>query len=229
MIVGPPIPTPSTLRIGGAFASAISCWRISSSMKARPAPPYSLGQVRPMKPASKSVRCQRRRNSYCSARGSSELPVGFHSRGMFVLSQERTVALNASCSGVSERSISPPEGGRAERLNRGSFSNHSRSEVKAYTPSQSDLDLAAATHLSDQYARPLRWTARRWRDAHVLVTTPRRSPRVAAWRDAGGGARDVGRLGRQHLRRDRDPRPSSGNAGRPHRLAHRYRARGGHP
>src|SRR5437773_7332735 len=54
---------------------------------------------------------------------------------MFVLSQERTVALKASWSGVSERSISPPEGGRAERLNRGSFSGHSRSEVKAYTPS----------------------------------------------------------------------------------------------
>src|SRR5947209_8248362 len=44
---------------------------------------------------------------------------------MFVLSQERTVALKASWSGVSERSISPPEGGRAERLNRGSFSDPS--------------------------------------------------------------------------------------------------------
>src|SRR5437879_6349318 len=88
-----------------------------------------------MEPEPNSVRCQRRRNSYCPARGISELPVGFHSRGMFVLSQERTVALKASWSGVSERSISPPEGGRAERLNRGSFSGHSRSEVKAYTPS----------------------------------------------------------------------------------------------
>src|SRR5437870_6608187 len=44
---------------------------------------------------------------------------------MFVLSQERTVALNASWSGVSERSISPPEGGPDEQLNGGSFSNPS--------------------------------------------------------------------------------------------------------
>src|SRR5438128_2119803 len=44
---------------------------------------------------------------------------------MFVLSQERTVALKASWSGVSERSISPPEGGPAEQLNGGSFSNPS--------------------------------------------------------------------------------------------------------
>src|SRR5207302_9559241 len=38
-------------------------------------------------------------------------------------------------SGGSEESISPPEGGRAEARIRGSFSGHSRSEVKAYTPS----------------------------------------------------------------------------------------------
>src|SRR5881409_1686100 len=120
------MPTQSTFRIGGAFASAISCWRINSSMNVSPRPPYFLGQVRPIKPASKSACCQRRRSSYCSARGISELPMGFHSRGMFVLSQARTVAPKASCSGVSERSISPPEGGRAERLNSGSFSDPSR-------------------------------------------------------------------------------------------------------
>src|SRR6267143_3584330 len=159
MIVGPAIPTPSTLRIGGALASAISCWRISSSMNVRPPPPYSLGHVRPMKPASKSVCCQRRRNSYCSARGISELPVDFHSRGMFVLSQARTVAPKASCSGVSERSISPPEGGRAERLNGGSFSDPSLVKSRLILR-PCDLHLAAATHLSDQYAGPLRRLAR---------------------------------------------------------------------
>src|SRR5215510_15300836 len=113
------------------------------------------------------MRCQRRRKSYCPARGISELPVGFHSRGIFVLSQERTLALKASWSGVSERSISPPEDGRPEQLNGGSFSGHSGREVKAYTPVHGDLDLSAATHLSDQYARPLRRPARRRRDAHV--------------------------------------------------------------
>src|SRR5262245_17436115 len=111
---------------------------------------------------------------------------------MFVLSQERTRALKASWSGVSERSISPPEGGRPERLNRGSFSGHSRRAVKAYPPVHSDLDLAVGPPLSDHYARPLRWSAWRWRDAHVLVATARRSPCVAARRDARGRARDVG-------------------------------------
>src|SRR5438445_12475212 len=49
---------------------------------------------------------------------------------MLVLSQERTVALKASWSGVSERSISPPERGPAERLNGGSFSNPSRGKSR---------------------------------------------------------------------------------------------------
>jgi hypothetical protein len=36
MIVGPAMPTPSTLSIGGAFCTAISWWRIISSMKVSP-------------------------------------------------------------------------------------------------------------------------------------------------------------------------------------------------
>src|SRR5439155_3469089 len=110
--------TPSTFRIGGAFASAISSWRISSSMNVRPRPPYSLGHVRPMNPASKSERCHVRRSSYASTRGISELPTCFHSRGMLSLSQARTVWRNACCSGVSEKSIAPPEVGCSDHAER---------------------------------------------------------------------------------------------------------------
>ena len=42
-MVGPAMPTPRMLRIGGALASAISSCRISSSMNVRPAPPVLLG------------------------------------------------------------------------------------------------------------------------------------------------------------------------------------------
>src|SRR2546427_293173 len=161
------MPTPSTFRIGGAFASAISCCRISSSMNVRPRPPYSLGQVRPMKPASKSVRCQRRRNSYCSIRGISELPIDFHSCGMLVLSQARTVAPKASCSGVSERSISPPEGGRGERLNSGSFSDPSRMKSRLILRPQCFLSRCRASPLGS-------------------MASPASEPCRAAWSDEEG-------------------------------------------
>src|SRR5437773_1916463 len=61
-ILGVGMAGPRMFRICGALANAISSWRISSSMKVRPRPPYSLGHVSPTNPASKSVRCQSRRN-----------------------------------------------------------------------------------------------------------------------------------------------------------------------
>ncbi|PYM17746.1 MAG: hypothetical protein DMD78_29280 [Candidatus Rokuibacteriota bacterium] len=63
MMVGPAMPTPSTLSIGGAFWSAISSCRIVSSTNVRPWPPYSLGQVAPMRPPSCIFFCHLRRNS----------------------------------------------------------------------------------------------------------------------------------------------------------------------
>ena len=86
-------------------------------MNVRPRPPYSFGHVSPMKPASKRLFCHRFRRSYASTRGISELPTCFHSRGMFPLSQARSVWRKVSWSGVSEKSMAPPGDGcrRTER------------------------------------------------------------------------------------------------------------------
>ena len=63
MTVGPPIVSPSTLAICGARARAISSKKIACSICVAPAPPYSVGHVRPAQPRSLSLRCQSRRNS----------------------------------------------------------------------------------------------------------------------------------------------------------------------
>ena len=46
------MPTPRMLRMEGALRNAISWWRIISSTKLSPWPPYSFGHVSPMNPAS---------------------------------------------------------------------------------------------------------------------------------------------------------------------------------
>src|SRR6267143_1510491 len=179
MIVGPAMPTPRTLRIGGAFASAISSWRISSSMNVRPRPPYSFGHVSPMKPASKSLRCHVFKSSYASTRGISELPTCFHSRGMFALSQARRVWRKVSCSGDSEKSISPPGGGvlRSDEpwFILGILLGRSQDDILHLR----DRDHARASARARRDARPLRRPAGRRRDAPVLVHTARGGARLA--------------------------------------------------
>ena len=61
--VGPPIASPSTLAIGGVPARATSSKKIACSTSVAPAPPYSVGQLRPAQPRSLSCFCQARRNS----------------------------------------------------------------------------------------------------------------------------------------------------------------------
>src|SRR5207245_1980888 len=63
MIVGPAMPTPRMLSMGGALASAISSWSKISSTKVSPWPPYSLGHVNPMSPAPCTVCCSLRAGS----------------------------------------------------------------------------------------------------------------------------------------------------------------------
>ena len=46
------------MAIGGAPASAISCQKITGSIRLAPRPPYSLGHEMPAQPPSYSVRCQ---------------------------------------------------------------------------------------------------------------------------------------------------------------------------
>ena len=61
--VGPPIVSPSTLAICGARERAISSKKIACSICVAPAPPYSVGQVRPAQPRSLSLRCHSRRKA----------------------------------------------------------------------------------------------------------------------------------------------------------------------
>src|SRR5215467_11263570 len=120
MMVGPAMPMARMLSTGGALARAISSWRIISSLKVRPRPPYSLGQVNPMKPASYILRCQTRRNSYTSGRGTSE-PTrirSVQSAGRFRESHVRTSSRKDVCSGVNAKSMHPPSR-RAVGLDRG--------------------------------------------------------------------------------------------------------------
>ena len=57
MMVGPTMPRPRTLAIGGAPARAISCQKITCCIRLAPRPPYARGQEMPAQPPSYSVFC----------------------------------------------------------------------------------------------------------------------------------------------------------------------------
>src|SRR6478752_10209057 len=107
MIVGPMIPRPRTFAKGGAWASAISCQKITCSIRLAPRPPYSLGHEIPAQPPSYSLRCQRfrysKRDSIDSSRRSSQ------SLGALAASQLRNSSRNLISSGLRFRSMVPPE------------------------------------------------------------------------------------------------------------------------
>src|SRR3954451_12901903 len=98
MTVGPPIVSPSTLASWGARERANSSNRIACSICVAPAPPYSVGQVRPAQPRSLSLRCQSRRNWNEASSPSGSLP------GWFASIHARSVSRNSSSEGESVRS-----------------------------------------------------------------------------------------------------------------------------
>ena len=98
MTVGPPIVRPSTLAICGARERANSSNRIACSIWVAPAPPYSVGQVRPAQPRSLSLRCHSRRNWNDASSPSGSSP------GWFSAIQARSVSRNSSSAGESVRS-----------------------------------------------------------------------------------------------------------------------------
>src|SRR5215216_6198344 len=97
--VGPPIASPSTLAIDGAPARATSSKKIACSTSVAPAPPYSVGQLRPAQPRSLSCLCQARRNSNASRSLSGSGP------GWLASSQPRTSSRNSRSAGDSVRSM----------------------------------------------------------------------------------------------------------------------------
>src|SRR3954467_4243113 len=96
--VGPPIVSPSTLAICGARARAISSKKIACSIIVAPAPPKSVGQVRPAQPRSLSLRCQSRRKANDSSSELGSRP------GWFSAIQCRTESRNSSSAGDNVRS-----------------------------------------------------------------------------------------------------------------------------
>src|SRR5262245_1903036 len=99
MTVGPPIARPSTLAIEGAPARATSSKKIACSTIVAPAPPYSVGQLRPAQPRSLSARCHVRRNSNSSGSESGSRP------GLCSSIQTRTASRNSRSAGDSLRSM----------------------------------------------------------------------------------------------------------------------------
>ena len=91
--VGPPIVSPSTLTICGARARAISSKKIACSIWVAPAPPYSVGQVRPAQPRSLTLRCQSRRKANDSSSPSGSRP------GWLSAIHARSVSRNSSSAG----------------------------------------------------------------------------------------------------------------------------------
>src|SRR5260370_10600809 len=107
MMTGPPMPSPITLMGPGARASIISWPKMTCSISVAPRPPYSLGQLSPMYPASYSARCHPTRRSSHVAEVASSLSLSAQA-GRFARSQARTSSRKARSAGVRSKSMRLP-------------------------------------------------------------------------------------------------------------------------
>ena len=197
------------LSTGGALASAISSWRIISSMKVSPRPPYSLGHVRPdearLVHLAAATRGGSRRPRAAARRTPSRIRLA-QSCGQVLGEPGRGLRPGTTvCSGVSVKSIHPPSRWVASRLDgvterrfiamiRAALEKVSRAQQRVFlrtlrytaaamTPAR---DLAAAS--ADPHRDPLPLRPQSRRPGHhplLLEPAPRGSARLAARADEG--------------------------------------------